>query len=738
MRKVTSKRQVNQSAQPINYRKVLSTVICSLIATQASANNEQVQNLEAMQIKGGALAAQTEGTGSYTTGSSDSATRLNISLKETPQSMSVISNQQMKDHNLTTLLDVLEQTPGIAIDRVDERVRFSSRGFDLNYMIDGIPTFAFESVAGEASMINTAMYDRVEVIRGATGLLNGVGSPGGAINLVRKRPTSEFAGSITAGVGSWNRYTSELDLSGSLSENDNVRGRMVASITDGDSFINYKEHQENLFYGIIEADLSPNTLLSFGYEHQNTDTKGANFGQAPLFFADGSPTQLPYDYNPSTPWSTWNMSTDRLFINLDHGFSNGWQLKANASYADNKRDRYSRDIWLYPGDIDPVTGNGVGDANYNPAEGLNKSLDVYATGPFELFGREHQAAVGFNINHYDYNYYNTGPIAGAFDREVINIFDLASLPQPEFTHLLNTSSGKIEEQSLFATAQFKPTDPLSILVGSRVTWYEATGSFQLWTWGLNGQLLHDPAKNEDAVVTPYFGLTYELNPDYSVYASYTDIFEPNTSRNSNNEILDPKRGSNIELGIKGSHQGGELNTSFAVFEAEEDNLAIVDAGAAPLPDGSTPYKAVKGAKSRGFEMTIAGEVLPDWQLMAGYTYHSKRNQDGDILDPTKPRRQLRLSTSYRLPGELNKLTIGGSLSYQSAIHYDEYYGAGRAEQGDVTLIGLMARYEFTPQLNATLNIENLTDKEYYSGLGGYNGYTNGNPRNMWLKVNYQF
>lgn len=135
----------------------------------------------------------TEGTGSYTTRSTATSTRMDLSLRETPQSVTVIGRQQIEDQNLVTLDNVLRQTPGIVADRLDERVTFSSRGFALGTMIDGVPTLAFNTVAGEASMLSTAIYDRVEVIRGSAGLLNGVGSPGGVVNLVRKRPTSQFS-----------------------------------------------------------------------------------------------------------------------------------------------------------------------------------------------------------------------------------------------------------------------------------------------------------------------------------------------------------------------------------------------------------------------------------------------------------------------------------------------------------------------------------------------------------------
>ena len=680
----------------------------------------------------------TEGSGSYITRATGAATRMALSLRETPQSVTVIGRQQIADQNLMTLADVLRQTPGIVADRLDERVTFSSRGFALNTMIDGVPTLSFNTIAGESSMVSTVMYDRVEVVRGAAGLLNGVGSPGGSINLVRKRPGTEFAGHVTAGAGSWNRYNLEADLGGSLNAAGTLRGRMVASHTDGDSFIDGKQQSEDVFYGIVEADLSRDTLLSAGYEYQRTAVKGANFGQSPLFYADGSATHLPRAFNSSAPWSTWNMTTERVFVNLDQRFDSGWRLKVDAAYAKNRRERYSADLWLYPGNISPTANTGTVQVADNPADSSNKSLDVYATGPFSLFGRTHEAVAGFNINQYNYGYSNSGAVRNAFDRRPVNIFDLGAVAQPNFSYPLNQFSGNTEEKAFYGALRFKPFDALSVLIGGRLSWYENNTFQRFWTNNTNGALVTIKPVKEGEVFTPYAGIVYDINKEYSVYASYTDIFQPNTVRDASNQIIAPRRGTNTEFGIKGEHWGGKLNTSFAVFETQEDNAVETDTGAPLLPDGTVPSRAVKGARSQGFETTIAGEAATGLQLMAGYTYSSKHSNKDVLLNPTYPRRLVRVATSYRFPGSWSKLTVGGNLSYQSSIYYDETYSAKRAYQGGLTLIGLMARYEFSKQLSLALNIENLTDKYYYTGLGGYNGYTYGNPRNAWLKATYRF
>ncbi|MFT4100307.1 MAG: TonB-dependent siderophore receptor [Burkholderiaceae bacterium] len=678
--------------------------------------------------------AVTEGSGSYAARSASASTRMDLSLRETPQSVSVIGRQQIEDQNLTTLDDVLRQAPGVVSDRLDERVIFTSRGFELNKMVDGVPTLAFNSVAGEYSMVSTALYDRVEIVRGPGGLLNGVGDPGGVINLIRKRPTSGFSGQVTAGVGSWNRHHVAIDVGGPLNAAGTLRARWVASRIAGDGFVESKKTAEDVFYGIVEADLASSTRLTVGVEHQKTAIDGANFGQSPLFFSDGSRTDLRRSFSSSARWSNWDMYADKVFVGLAHRFDNGWQLRLDASYLKTRRKRTSGDLNIYyPVD---ASGDSTIDIRDNPADAKNRSFDAFVKGPFEAFGRVHDAVVGVSYNRYDYRVDTNMASSGYFDTRPLNFYRLQDFPKPaSFPYASYTLSGATTEKAIYGSTRLKPWGPLSVILGARATWYEDASTNRSAPAGTT--TASEPAR-ERGVVTPYAGIVYDLSHTYSTYASYADIFRPNTVRDAGNALLPPRRGKNYEIGIKGEHFDGGLNTSLGVFRTREENIAVEDARAGPLPDGSIPYRAVSGARSQGYEVAASGEPVAGWQVMASFTRHVKRDGDGSPLNPTYPRRLLRVGTAYRLPGQWHKLTIGGSLSYQSDIHYDEYSGLGRATQAGLTLIGLMARYAFDEHLSATLNIENLTDKRYYAGLGGYNGYTYGNPRNAWVRLQYKF
>ena len=259
-----------------------------------SANVDGQLQLQATSVTGLALGSTTEGSHSYTTGETSTATKLPLSLRETPQSVTVITRQQMTDQGLGSIAQVLSQTPGITVVHDDsERYNFYSRGFTLdNFQYDGVPTSDFTTNTNGLGMRDMAIYDRVEVVRGATGLMSGVGSPSGAVNLVRKRPTKEFQGYVSGSGGSWDRYRSELDLSGPLTENAAVRGRVVAAHEDGRSFIDRYSSTKDVFYGIGEADLTDDTTLYAGIDYQRINSNGSSFGQLPLYYSDGSRTHF--------------------------------------------------------------------------------------------------------------------------------------------------------------------------------------------------------------------------------------------------------------------------------------------------------------------------------------------------------------------------------------------------------------------------------------------------------------
>jgi len=697
---------------------------------QEDASSDGVAALPAITVSGALPSGVTEGTDSYTTDATSTATRLTLSPRETPQSFSVVTRQRMDDQGLLSIRDVLDATPGISSRQLDsDRVSFSARGFAIdNFMYDGVPTNIESAYASGDATLDTVIYDRVEVIRGANGLTMGAGEPSAAINLVRKKPLREFAASAGVTVGSWDFYRAEADISTPVSRDGSVRARIAAAYQSEGSYIDLYKQRHSVFYGAIDFDLGPDTLLSLGYDYQKTSPTGTTWGGFPLFYSDGSRTDFRRSVTTAADWTNWNTEAQTLFATLEHRFANDW--KARVSFSHSRNDYDAKLLWLtgYP-DRDTGLGmTGGATARYIGNRQQN-TVDVYATGPFQLLGRRHELVLGYTGNHQRAVNDNYAPLSATQPIGDFYEWD-GSYPEPEWS---DTGSGgdraKTRQTGAYVAARFSLADPLKLILGARLSNWKT----DQYSWGDEFSYEHDN------VFTPYAGLIYDIDDTYSVYASYTEIFKPQSYRDASGRYLDPVEGKNYEIGLKGEYLQGRLNASAALFEVKQDNLAQIDVGKL-LPDGSQAYYAAQGTRTRGFEIELAGELTPGWNMFAGYTHYTAKDADGKAVNTTAPRSLFKLFTTYRLPGGWSRLTVGGGVSWQSRTFSAAIGPQGETEvgQGSYALVDLMARYRFNDHLTATLNLNNLTDKKYYTQMGFYDQGFYGAPRHAMLNLRYQY
>ncbi len=240
---------------------------------------------------------------------------------------------------------------------------------------------------------------------------------------------------------------------------------------------------------------------------------------------------------------------------------------------------------------------------------------------------------------------------------------------------------------------------------------------------------------------PYAGVTFDVDAYHTVYASYTDVFKPQAFNfDVSNRQLDPMTGKSVEVGAKGEYLDGRLNASVALFQLKQDNVAELDPSGAMTPTGGTAYIAVPGVTTRGIELEVSGELLPGWQLHAGYTYSRSRDRAGERVSTTQPEQLFKLATTYRLPGDWHRLTVGGNMLWQGSTYFSQTVnGANRRfTQDSYGVFGLMAAYDFNKDLRVTVNLNNVLDKTYYSGIGNYNSVYYGAPRNVLAQLRYKF
>ncbi|WP_411379899.1 TonB-dependent siderophore receptor [Pseudomonas sp. MPB26] len=706
----------------------LSGNALTVTAAGASAGLE----LSPTQVTGNVLGNITEDSGSYTPGTIATATRLTLTPRETPQSITVITRQHIEDFALNNVDDVMRHTPGITVSAYDtDRTNYYSRGFSVNsFQYDGIPsTVRNVGYSAGNTLSDMAIYDRVEVLKGATGLLNGAGSLGATINLIRKKPTSQFKGHVQLGAGSWDNYRSEVDVSGPLTESGNVRGRAVAAYQDKNSFMDHYSRKTETYYGITEFDLSPDTMLTVGFDYQDNTPKGSSWsGSFPLVNSNGSINKMSRSYNNGTTWSSWEQNTRTAFAMLEHDLGDGWVTKFQL---DHKINSYHADL----GSIQFVEPQADGTAQINgqkyTGDTKSTSADLYATGPFSLFGREHELVVGGSIgtSHWKGKGYwaPTWPQGNIVDFYNWN----GKIDRPIYGPAQQYTDDTIRQSGTYMTARFNVMDDLNVILGGRVANYHVTG--------LN------PSYKESGRFVPYAGAIYDLNENFSVYTSYTDIFQPqeSTYKDRNQTLLEPDEGQNYELGLKGEFFEGRLNSSLAYFEVHQDNRAVPDDAynnQTPAPQNYA-FKSSK-AVTKGYEAEISGELSPGWQVQGGYTHKIVRDADSKKISTFEPEHQVNLNTTYKLKGDLDKFTIGAGLRWQSKGWY-EIYNSPLDRNQDITqeaywLVDLMTRYQITKSLSATVNVNNIFDKSYYTNVGFYNSAAYGEPRNVMFSTRWDF
>ena len=716
----------NKLAMVISIALLPYSFSSQVIADESAATDGQRQDqaLETVSV-----------VGRYTVNKSiDTATGLGLTLRETPQSVTVFTAERIKDQNINNIMDTVKSAVGISSTQQDNvRASMYSRGFDIsNYQIDGVPlSWSLAGDAGETTA-DVSIYERVEFVRGATGLMTGVGDPSASINFVRKRADqTELTGYVDVEYGRWDKKQITADVANSLNESGTVRGRLVAKHTDGDSYQDDFEERQDVLYGVLETDLTERTLLRVGGSYQHRDPRGAIWGALPAFYADGGETDWNRSKTAGLDWTRWETTSENYFASLEHLFSNGWTLKLNYNNLKYEKDTK---LVLLSGDPDRVTGEGMTVQRYR-SEGSSKqkSVDVQLSGDYTLFSQQHEFVVGGLYSEQDgkTSTYDPVPMGGAQWDSVPagNYYQWGSMPEPAWTAETTLRDDNETRQSgIYASTRFSITDDLKVIAGGRVASWER----QRTNYGAYSDY------GDDDVFIPYLGVLYDLNEQHRVYASYTEIFTPQSERDVSGDQLDPLTGINTEVGLKSAFYNGRLQTSVAVFQIEQDNLAQATGEVIPDSNNEAAFRAAQGTESKGFEVEMVGQLLDNWDLSVGYSQFSADDDEGEKVNTLSPRKQFKLFTTYNFVDTLPSLTIGGGVNWQAKVYAES--GAFRVSQDSYAIVSLMARYELTEHMALQLSVDNLFDEKFYDYMtaGFYNNYRYGTPRNATLRFSYNF
>lgn len=682
-------------------------------------------------------------TGKYSvsqTKALDTATGLGLTIAETPQSVSVLTFERMQDQNITSILEAVNNAVGVTAEETDNvRNGFYSRGFAIDsYQIDGVPTsWSLGGDSGE-TVADTVIYERIEFVRGATGLMTGVGDPSASINLVRKHASSkELTGYLDVGTGSWDKRTFAADVGTGLNESGTVRARLVGRYQGGESFVDYYEDDKSTLYGVLEADLTDATLVRVGASYQNNDPTSTVWGVLPGFFSDGTRPDWDVSKTTAKEWNRWESTNTNYFASINHTFNNGWELLAN--YNNLHYETEARLLYVY-GTVNKATGGGLNAQRYrSDGESKQDSYDFQLKGDFNLFNQNHDFVVGALRADQSAKTFTQlplgGDMSGGYDRVSVENFyewDSLDLDEPEWDTTRTQSQGsETEQEGYYAATRLSATDKLKFILGGRVATWERNG----FDW--SG--IVDYGVDDEFI--PYAGALYDLTDAHRIYASYTEIFKPQNNRDANGNFIDPLVGESAEIGLKSRFLDDRLQTTVAYFDIQQDNLAQLDNTFVGTPEQMYAYIGVEGAQSKGFEIEVVGQPIDGWNISAGYTQFTIEDAKGNDLNTDNATKSLKLFTSYEFGGVLQNLMLGGGVNWQNETYSkgtNPVGQPGRLTQEAYALVNLMARYNLTDNLSAQFNAANVTDEKYYSQVGYFSSYRYGAPRNYTISLNYKF
>ena len=647
-----------------------------------------------------------------------SATKTDTPLSETPQSVTIVTRDQMTDQGAAIGQDALTYAAGVRSDAYGVDSRTDSvliRGSNPDEYLDGLRK-NFDWYTSNART-ETYTLERIEVLRGPSAMLYGQGSTAGIINMVSKRPLADTQREVEVQFGSWNRTQLQTDLTGPLTEDGQWLYRLIAVGRNADTQVDYVRDDRQLIapsltwrpnaattltlQALYQKDKSGSTSQFFPWEGMLLPNPN---GILPTRRFIGEPGYDRYDTERST--AGW------LF---EHRFNDQWAVNQNLRYTHNNVDYtgFYGDSFTVPGGWagDPVNKRLFGrfwDSSITKVNMLQ--ADQYVQGRFQTGAVEHQVLTGLDFARYsmnkrsgfDYPIYlgGTQPLIDAYA-------PVYGQPFPTY-ELVDSPKSTQRQYGVYVQDQMKFAKNWIVLAGLRHD--EVT----------NGLVGSDDEKSD--ATTKRFSLMYAADNGISPYMSYGESFTPVAGLNANNERFTPQRGKQWEVGVKYLPTDRPIQATATVYDLREDNRLILN------PDGGIDYVQAGSTKTTGVELEVKATLDKDWDVLGFYNY---TNVDPQLTQV--PRNQAAVWGKYRfilngMPG----FSAGAGVRWMG-----KFQDGVAPETPAVTLLDLMIAYE-TAKWRLALNINNVTDKSYNSVCLSRGDCWWGARRNAVASATYRF
>ncbi|NDJ19834.1 TonB-dependent siderophore receptor [Myxacorys almedinensis] len=629
----------------------------------------------------------------YRIPNTSTATKTDTPLRDIPQSIQIVPQQVLEDQNVTRLEEAIRNVTGVVNTFPPNFANGSFlaiRGFGIrddqgNVLRNGLADFI------GARQIDFSHIQQVEVLKGPASVLFGQGTPGGVVNLITKQPLRDPFYEINATIGNYDYYRGTVDLTGPLNDSKTVLYRLNAAYQNTGSFIDFIESERVFVAPVLSFAIGDRTKLTLEGEYSSSKG-GVDLGLPAVGTVLPNPNgRIPLNRTTSEPFAKpFDAELYRIGYTLEHQFSDNWSLR-NA-FRVSSRDATQDEFLITSLEADNRTVNRRYRFREFNVTSYNFAVDLI--GKFSTGSIKHQVVFGVDLGRFEES--GTGTTRSIAPLDLFN---------PVYGQPLGDVTSRVGEGvvgdslGIYIQDQVTLAENLKLLLGGRFDLYRSTSE----------DLLAETTTSESGdAFSPRVGIVYQPIPPISLYASYSRSFTPSFGTAADGSTFKPERGTQYEVGVK-ADLSNRLSATLAFYNLTRSNVLTTD------PNDPSFSIQTGEQRSRGIELNLAGEILPGWNIFAGYSYIDARiTKDNDLPIGNRllnaPENSFNLWTTYEIQqGPLQGFGAGVGFFFvgerpgdlNNSFQLPSYF------RTDASLFYRQG------QFRAALNIRNLFNVDYF-------------------------
>lgn len=688
-------------------KKNLSIKLCAILLTSSTLFAQEEQNttlLETITVNG-------TSNSNYQSDEKANLNRTKMSKEDMAKSIQTFNQNFIEDAQLQNIDDVITMSSntiytGSSHGRANQ---ISMRGFSgVPILLDGM------KITNKIARPEIFAYESIEILKGPDSLQYGESSPGGLVNLVKKKPTKNSLAQVELEASDNPSYSPKVDLGGALNNDKSLYFRLTSLLKYDEGWTNSNTDTNKIFVSpSLAYDINDNNTITFITEYTKEKTP-SDFG---TYVNDKGKLIAPIKNMISHPDEKFEKTQKIAGFDLDSIFDT-WSSNLKYRYIDYEGD--NSDVHM-PQRYNHLTNTVTMAYAYQKQEFQEHALQETINKEFDLFGKKNNLSIGADYNK------AYSKLDMFFDpTQLYNI----NLSNPVYQHLTNLSD-----------------HPTARNMSAKKTSVESWGTFIQDNINLTDDLIfsagvrYSESKPQNAqrtdATTSSFGLVYHLSSQTSFYTNYSESFTPNSAMDKNGKILDPETGKGYEFGVKQKLFDDKFELTTAFFKIEKENIALADPNAPAV--GGWSISSGK-QESQGFEIDLSGDITSNLSVIASYGYVDTKNKDANNKDLRNiPNHTANLFTTYKLTAlNLPDYYIGGGAKYIGNKYADD---ANNIQLDSALIYNATIGYK-KGNWKANLSVQNLTDEEYVDGAlasnaAGTRVYV-GTPRTVLATIGYKF